>query len=188
MRHSISIFIVALLIVISVVGSVYAETINCDVTYPYLLNNMLYAINASGDVSTDDTVVIDTASVWKQSEDKAGFNISGENLLVYGEADIDTGIITKLLCRLPWVPSGINLWSLIMFSMSGEQSFEMFFEKYVDDDGFLIDKCQFPNYAITLYVENEGNLVFELVKTGSLSVTNEDNAVNMREYIEALQK
>lgn len=158
-----------------------------DVTYVYMLNNALYAISSSDDAG-ESMVVLDTASVWRQADDLAGFSLVGDRLLVYGEADMDTGIITKLFCRLPWSAGGVNLWSLIMFSMSGEQTYQAFAEKYIDENGDLRPGISFPSYAFTLYGVTGEDLVFELVRIGSWKLASGEGDSSMREFIEMLQK
>lgn len=183
MKKTVLIFMAFILMLCSVAVSESSESV--DVTYRTLYNVMIQAMKDIDEGETDK-LVVKNATVWKINNDTAGFSFQGSEWLVYGEADMQTGIITRLLCRLPYTEAGLIMTYMTTMVLSEEKSTDAFIEKYVGEKSLLNGKS-FPHYENTLDAGNASNIVYEFTRLGSISLENENNRCDMRSLIDQIQ-
>lgn len=181
--------IVTLLLIAVMLCSValsYGESVNTsDVTYKTLYTNMIQAMkdNSAG---TEDQLIVENATVWKISDTLAGFAFQGEDWQIFGEADMETGIVSRLFCRLPYTKAGLLMTYMTAYVLSEEPTPNDFISNYVGEDSLLNGK-PFPHYANTLDAGNESTLVYEFTRTGSFDLVSPDNKCEMKQLIEQIQ-
>jgi hypothetical protein len=161
------------------------ESAQRDVTYRTLYNSMIQGVRE--DDGTDTQLKIENATVWKLSDEIAGFTFQGEGWQIIGEADMETGIITRLFCRLPYTEAGLLMTYVTAFVLSEETSTETFISKYVGEKS-LLNGNPFPHYVNTLDAGNEENIVYEFTRVGSMALENEENRCEMKTLIEQIQR
>lgn len=164
-----------------------AETPAVDVTYRYLYTNILSSLKAEAEAGNPEIFDVSCVTVWKKTEDKAGFSFEGEEWSIIGESDMETGVITKLMCVLPYNRAGVTMTYMIAYTLSGMNSIEVFKDKYIGSDSILKSR-EFDNYMITLDAGNDKTMVYGFDRIGSVSLNNEGNKCSMIELIKSLQK
>lgn len=163
------------------------EATAIDVTYKYLYMNILSSMKSSAAEDNETRFDVTCVTVWKKNEEKAGFSFEGEEWSIYGETDMETGIITKVMAVLPYTRAGVAMTYMLTYTLSGMTSIEDFKEKYIGEDSVLKNR-EFDNYMITLDAGNEQTMVYEFSRVGSESLNNEANKCNMTELIMSLQQ
>ena len=176
-----------ILMIILVCASATAENaaVTSDVTYRTLYSNMIQGVTE--DDNSDSQLKIENATVWKLSDEIAGFAFQGDGWQITGEADMKTGIITRLFCRLPYTQAGILMTYVTAYVLSEETTPDEFIDKYVGENSLLNGK-PFPHYVNTLDAGNDDNIVYEFTRVGSMTLEQENNACEMRPLIEQIQK
>ena len=176
------------LLVCLVFSCAIAETAtDVDITYKYLYMNILSALKTEEENGNDNRLNVTCATVWKKNDEKAGFSFEGDDWMIYGEANMDTGVITHIMCKLPYDESGLIATYIVAFTLSGMTSTDEFFSKYAGENTILKNEA-FPNYVNTLDAGNETTMVYEFTRIGSESLNNEANKCYMAELIKSLQQ
>lgn len=158
----------------------------CDSTFRELYNNIYQCLDVDG--TTDGSLLsAEIATVWKANEDNAGFMFQGNGWNVYGLADMKTGIIKKVFCRLPYNQAGLLMACAINYTISGEMTADQFALKYMGDD-MLLNGEPFPEYENTLDAGSEDAIIFEFTRTTDCVLRNEDNACEMSNIIKSMQE
>ena len=155
-----------------------------DVTYKALYLALMESIKEKGD---ENFLTISDLSVWKINDTLAGFSFQGEGWLIYGEADMNTGIIKKILCDIPYTKAGLMTIYMVAYVLSEEADANVFISKYAGEDSVLKNE-PFPNYAVESDAGNETTVVCSFVRTGEITLKNEENACDMKPLIESIQK
>ena len=163
------------------------ELTNEDATYYNLYTQVLNCADNTDETSDYELLHIDNASVWKHSDSLSGFMFEGSNWFIVGECDTQTGVITRIFSNIPLTKGGLLMVYAVTFVLSGEDSSESFFEKYVPDDSVLRD-LPFPEYTLSVNGGAEDVLLFEYTRNKPVIIHNEENACPMDEIVSALQK
>ncbi len=177
--------VIVLVSLCSVVLSNAESTNAADITYKTLYECMLQAMKDTDD-NADDMLVVENATVWKVSDDLAGFSFQGPDWQVFGETDMTTGIITRLFCRMPYTKAGLMMTYMTAYVLSEESSPTEFISNYVGENSMLTGK-PFPHYANTLDAGNETTIVYEFTRVGSVSLENPENQCDMTQLIAKIQ-
>ena len=155
-----------------------------DVTYRTLYNVLSQGMKT--DEGTEDQLRVEDATVWKINDSKAGFTFQGHDWFVLGEADMETGVILKLTCKLPYSAAGIIMTYMTTMVLSEEVSADAYIQKYVGENS-LLNGNSFPHYENTLDAGNADNIVYEFTRVGSYDLTDENNRCDMKQLIQQLQ-
>ena len=172
-------------LLLCIIFSASAEDSVHDPTYRFLYSNLLSALE-SPDSPDTGLLKAETATVWNSSNDLAGFLFEGQDWSIRGEADKKTGIITRILCRFPYISNGFMAAYAVLFTISGEEKAADFLKKYVPEDA-LLNGTPFPDYLNTLDAGNADTLIFEFIRTGPAELANPDNACDMNSLIRTMQ-
>ena len=185
MKKIIALISIAVLIICTVFSATAEDSVH-DPTYRFLYENLLAALESPESQNRNDLLKAETATVWNCSTDLAGFLFEGQGWSIRGEADKKTGIITRILCRLPYTNSGFMAAYAVLFTISGEEKAFDFLQKYVPEDA-LLNNIPFPDYLNTLDAGNTDTLIFEFVRTGPMELIHSDNTCDMTSLISAMQ-
>lgn len=178
--------IAVLLAIVLLLGLASAEeSSRTDVTYKVLYYSIMEAAKEDANNSGNHLIIKDI-SVWRINDKMAGFSFQGDEWLIYGEADMQTGIVTDVLCELPYTNAGIMMTYMVCFALSEETTTNAFIDKYAGEKSILSGK-PFPNYENVLDAGNESAIVYGFKRTGDLSLNSEANACDMRTLIEQVQ-
>lgn len=181
-------FLLVFCLTVGAFTSVYAESeISKDATFSYLLYCLQAAVNVN-DENNDDLARIDSISVWKQGDDVAGFNFASDDWYIVGRADMNTGLVTHLVCKVPWTNAGVNILYSVLYAISNVTSVEDFTQICVDENNSLRSECVFAKYYPVLDLSNGEYKVFEYVRVGNISLEDPDNICQMQEFIDLMQK
>ncbi len=82
----------------SIPGGACGESKTADVTYRRLYEQILTALDSS-DSGDSGSLRADTATVWTENTSAAGFLFDGAGWGIRGKADMETGLITSIICR-----------------------------------------------------------------------------------------
>ena len=176
-----------LLTIILLIGVASAEEPSqaTDVTYKTLYYSVMEAVKEDAS-NTENRLVIKDIAVWRINDNLAGFSFQGDDWLVYGEADMTTGIVKNVLCDLPYTNAGIMMTYMVCFALSEETTTSAFIDKYAGENSILSSK-PFPNYVNVVDAGNDHTIVYGFKRDGESSLNNEANACNMRTFIEKVQ-
>lgn len=181
--------VVSLLIVVVMLCTValsFGENVSSpDVTFKTLYTNMVQAMKDSSGGS-EEQLMVENATVWKISDTLAGFAFQGSDWQIFGEADMETGIILRLFCRLPYTKAGLLMTYMTAYVLSEEPTPSDFISNYVGDNSLLNGK-PFPHYANTLDAGNESTLVYEFTRTGGYELADPENKCEMKQLIDQIQ-
>lgn len=183
MKKVVAVILMIMLVCVSAAADNAAA--KSDVTYRTLYSNIIQGVTEND--GSDSQLRIENATVWKISDDLAGFAFQGDGWQITGEADMNTGIIMRLLCRLPYTQAGMLMTYVTAYVLSEETTPDDFISKYVGENSML-NGNPFPHYANTLDAGNEDNIVYEFTRIGSMTLEQESNACEMKPLIEQIQK
>ena len=165
-------------------GTAFAES-GASATYRRLSEQILTVLDVSG--SGADTLRADTATVWTESDAVAGFLFDGAGWSVRGKADMATGLITSVICRLPCSSAGLLMAHAVLFAISGKTDPADYLATYVSDNA-LLNGTPFPDYKNTLDAGTSDTLIFEFIRTSGLELADENEACDMNRLIKLMQK
>lgn len=161
------------------------ETLKTDVTYKTLYYSIMEAVKEDAG-SAENRLVIKNITIWRINDSLAGFSFQGDDWMIYGEADMATGIVTNVLCELPYTNAGVMMTYMVCFALSEETTTSAFIENYKGENSILSGKA-FPNYKNVVDAGNEHTIVYGFKRDGEASLNNEANACDMRTLIEKVQ-
>ena len=165
-------------------GSTTATT---DATYKTLYENIYRGLSTDEDSQTDSQLKINVATVWKINDALAGFMFKGADWMLYGEAEMTTGLVKNVFCKLPYNNAGILMTYMVAFTLSGLTSTDEFIKTYIGSDT-LLNGTPFPDYKNILDAGNDQYMVYEFERSGEYVLYNAENACDMSGLIASLQK
>lgn len=162
------------------------ESETADVTYRRLYEQILTALDSS-DSGDSVSLRAETATVWTENASAAGFLFDGAGWSIRGKADMDTGLITSIICRLPYSRSGLLMAHAVLFTLSGEREPADYLTVYVSDTA-LLNGTPFPDYENTLDAGTSDTLIFEFIRTAPPVLNHTDEICDMSSLIDLFQK
>lgn len=175
--------VIAMILVLVCVTSLSESVSIKDATYEYLFANLLNVMSTN---EQENFLKLQNATVWKVNGSLAGFMFEGDNWSITGEAMIDTGLIYKINARLPYNIAGILATRLIAYTLSEEADWDVFTEKYTNDDVILAE-TPMAHYANTLNSGNSTTMIYEFTRTINLDLNNNANLFDMKNTIMTMQ-
>lgn len=167
--------ILAVMMVICVASAWAEET---DKTYDVLY---LQIQNVVGDTDLDITDI----GVKKLTDNQASFMFQGSDWSVMGEADMETGIVTHITCRVSNNRPGRMLAMAICYIISGEEDTSTFIDKYIVNG--CIGTPDFPEYTTIVSVEEGTEFIYTFARTAGTELHNTENGFSMASMIETIE-
>ena len=168
-------------LLLCIIFSASAEDSVHDPTYRFLYSNLLSALE-SPDSPDTGLLKAETATVWNSSNDLAGFLFEGQDWSIRGEADKKTGIITRILCRFPYI---LKLKDLVLMEKIDQKDID---SGVIYDDVSVADRFaqayDFDDRDLYCLVSFYGNepLVLELARRAKEKGQKVVGVVNRKSY------